>query len=142
MQVVVRERAVLERIGDVAGLLQVPVVEGVGVEDDRAALRQVGQVGSERGGIHRDEHVRAVAGCEDVVIGEVDLEAGHSGQRAGGRANLGREVRERGEVVAEQRGLAREAVARELHTVTRITREADDHSIDVLDGLGHRIYTL
>ncbi len=76
------------------------------------------------------------------MIGEVDLEAGHSGQRARGGANLGREVRERGEVVAEQSGLAREAVARELHTVTRVTREADDHSIDVLDGLGHRIYTL
>ena len=76
------------------------------------------------------------------MIGEVDLEAGHAGQRPCGGANLGREVRERGEIVAEQSGLAREAVTGELHTVTRVTREADDHSIDVLDGLGHRIHTL
>ena len=58
-----------------------------------APLRQVAEVRLQRGGVHRDEHVRAVAGGEDVVVGEVDLEPRDAGERAGGRADLGREVR-------------------------------------------------
>ena len=50
-------------------------------------------------------------------------------------ADLGREVRERREVVPERGGLAREAVAGELHAVTRVTREADDHALELLDPL-------
>ena len=52
------------------------------------------------GRVHRDEDVRAVAGREDVVVGEVHLEARHAGQRPGRGADLGREVGERREVVA------------------------------------------
>ena len=67
------------------------------------------------------------------MVGEVHLEPGDAGKRPGGRADLGREVREGREVVAEHRGLAREAIAGELHPVTRVTREADDHALEVLD---------
>ena len=45
-----------------------------------------------------------------------------------------REVGERREVVAEGGRLAREAVAGELHPVTRV-READDHALQLLDPL-------
>ena len=55
------------------------------------------------------------------------------GSEPGGRADLGREVGEGREVVAERRGLAREAVAGQLHPVARVTREADDHPIELLD---------
>src|SRR6185503_15699939 len=51
-------------------------------------------------------------------------------------ADLGREVGERREVVPEHGGLAREPIAGELHAVTRVTREADDHGLEVLDLLG------
>ena len=88
------ERAVLERVRVVAGLLQVAVGERVGVDDQRAALRQVGQVRLQRRRVHRDEHVRAVARRQDVVVGEVELEARDARQRAGGRADLGGEVGE------------------------------------------------
>ena len=100
MDVVVAERAVVERVRRVAGLLEVPVGERVAVDDQRAALRQVADVRPQRGGIHRDQDVGLVARREDVVVGEVDLEAGDAGQRAGRRADLGGEVRQRGEVVA------------------------------------------
>ena len=83
VDVVVGERAVLERVRPVAGLLQRAVVEGVGVDDDRAALRHVGEVRLERRRVHRDEHVRPVARGEDVVVGEVHLEPGDAGQRPG-----------------------------------------------------------
>ena len=96
------ERAVLERVRGVARLLEVALVERIGVDDQRAALRQVRDVRLQRSRIHRDEHVRRVARREDVVVGEVELEAGDAGQRAGGRADLGREVRQRRDVVPER----------------------------------------
>ena len=75
-------------------------------------------------------------GREDVVVGEVDLEPRDARQRAGRRADLGRKVGERREVVPEDRGLAREAVAGELHAVARVAGEADDDPFELLDRLG------
>ena len=79
MHLVRLERPVLERVRRVAGLLEVPIAEGVAVDDERAALAEVGEVRLQRRRVHRHEHVGLVAGREDVVIGEVDLEAGHAG---------------------------------------------------------------
>ena len=70
------------------------------------------------------------------MVGEVHLEAGDAGQRACGRPDLGREVRQRREVVAHQRRLAREAITRQLHAVAGIAGEPDDHAIELLDRLG------
>ena len=139
VHVVVGERAVLERVRLVAGLLQVALLERVGVDDQRAALGQVLHVRAQRGRVHRHEHVRRVAGREDVVVGEVELEAGDARERACRRADLGREVGQRREVVPHHRGLAREAVAGELHPVARVAREADDHALELLDGFCHAL---
>ena len=130
------ERAVAERVLGVAGLLQVALVERVGVDDQRAALGRSCEVRLQRRRVHRHEHVRLVARREDVVVGEVHLEAGDAGQRAGRGADLGREVRQRREVVAHHRRLAREPVARQLHAVAGIAGEPDDHTIELLDRLG------
>ena len=46
-------------------------------------------------------------------------------------------VGQRREVVARQRRLAREPVARELHPVAGVTGKADDHAIELLYRLGH-----
>jgi hypothetical protein len=89
----------------------------------------------ERGWVHRHEDVRLVTRREDVVVCEVDLEARDARQRAGRRTNLGREVGERHEVVAEDGSLAREAVAGELHAVAGIASEADHDPFELLDGL-------
>ena len=102
-----------------------------------APFGRLAQVRLQRRRVHGHEHVRRVAGREDVVVGEVDLEAGDARQRAGRRADLGREVGQRGEVVAEERRLAREAPARELHAVAGVAREADDDPIALLDRLRH-----
>ena len=56
---------------------------------------------------------------------EVDLEPGDAGPRPGGRADLRREVGQRGEVVADHRGGVRELVARDLHAVAGVTGETD-----------------
>ncbi len=71
------------------------------------------------------------------MIGEVQLEAGHTGQRSGGCADLGGEVGKCCEVVAEDGCGVGEAVTGDLHPVTGITREADDYLLDLLDYLCH-----
>ncbi len=96
----------------------------------------------QRGRVHRHEHVRLVARREDVVVGEVHLEAGDTGQRARGRADLGGVVGERREIVAHHRRLAREPVTRQLHSVAGVPGEPDDDSVEVLDGLGAHGVTL
>jgi hypothetical protein len=137
VDVVVLERSVLERVRRVARLLEVAVVEGVLVDDQRAAAGKVMQVGLERRRVHRHEHGRAVARSQDVVVGEVELEARDAGQGARRGANLRGEVGQRREVVAHERCLAREAVPGQLHAVAGVAREADDHIVELLDALGH-----
>ena len=132
------EVVVLEGVLRVAGLGQVARGEVVGVHDDRRALGQVGEVGLERRRVHRDQHVGGVAGGQDVVVGEVHLERRHPGERALGGADLGGEVGERRQVVAEAGRLLGEAVAGELHSVARVAGEPDDHAIELLDLLVHR----
>jgi hypothetical protein len=65
------------------------------------------------------------------------LERRHPRQRALRRPDLGREVRERRQIIAERRRLLGEPVTRQLHPITGITREPDDHPIELLDLLGH-----
>ena len=57
----------------------------------------------QRGRVHGDEHVGRVARRGDVVVGDVDLEAGDAVHRAGWGADLGGELGQRRQVVAEQR---------------------------------------
>jgi hypothetical protein len=68
----------------------------------------------------------------------VELEAGDARERARRGADLGRKVREGGEVVAEHRRLRGEAAARQLHPVAGIPGEADHDRFELLDRLrGH-----
>ena len=132
----------VERVGVVAGLGQVAAVKSCGVDDDRRALGQVTEVGLQRGRVHRDQHVRGVARGEDVVVGEVHLERRDARQRALRCADLGGEVRQRHQVVAERRRLLREPVAGQLHAVAGVTGEPDDHPVQLLDLLGHLVHSL
>src|SRR5204863_5090557 len=96
----------------------------------RGVTRDRSEVGLQRRGIHGDEHVRVVAWRLDVTRGEMDLERGDARGRPGRGTDLGREVRERGEVVSGDSRRVGEAAADQLHAVTRIAREADDHLLD------------
>ena len=126
------ERPVGQRVRVVAGLRQAAVVERVDVDDERRPLRQRGDVRPQRGRVHRHQDVRGIARRQDVVVGDVDLERGDAGQRAGRRPDLGREVRERRQVVAEQRARRREPVPGELHPVTGVPGEPDDYPVQLL----------
>ena len=131
------EGTVLERVIVVPDLRQVALGELVGVDDQVGAARQVLEVRLECRRVHRDEHVRRVAGRENIVVREVQLEAAHAGERSGGRADLRGEVRQGGQVVAEDGGLLGKPVSGELHAVTGVPREPDDYVVEFLDLLGH-----
>ena len=139
MHAVALERTVLERVGLVAGLGEVACGEVMGVDDERAARAEIAEVGAQRSRVHRHENVGSVAGSQDVVVGEVQLERRDPRQGARRGANLGREVGESGEVVAEGCRLLGESVAGELHAVPGVAGEADDHSVELLDLFGHCI---
>ena len=51
--------------------------------------------------------------------------------------DLGREVGQRRDVVAQLSGLGCEPVAGELHAVARVPGETDDHTFALLDLFGH-----
>src|ERR1035437_3417284 len=67
----------------------------------------------------------------------MDLECRNPGQRPGRSANLGGEVRQRREIVADYGGGISEAGPGELHAVAGVAREANDHALAFLDRLDH-----
>jgi hypothetical protein len=127
----------VERVDRVADLVQCALGELVGVDDERPAAADVVQVRLQRCRVHRHEHVRGVARGLDRVVGEVQLEGADAGQRARWGADLGREVRQRRQVVAEGRRLVGEPVSGQLHAVAGVSGEPDDDLVELDDGLGH-----
>ena len=71
------------------------------------------------------------------MVGEVDLERRDARQGALGCPDLGGEVGQGHQVVAEDRRLLGEPVTGQLHAVTGVAREPDDHPVELLDLLGH-----
>ncbi len=69
----------------------------------------------------------------------MDLERRHTGDRAGGRANLRREVRQRREIVAEHGRRIREPTAGQLHAIARVPGHA---YYDPFARLGPRVLSL
>ena len=65
------------------------------------------------------------------MVGEVDLETAHAGEGALGGPDLGGEVGQGRQVVAEPGGVGGEPVAGQLHTVARVTGKADDDAVQL-----------
>ncbi len=71
----------------------------------------------------------------------MDLERGHAGERARRGTDLGGEVRQRREVVAEHRGGIGEPAARQLHPVPGVPGEADHDPLAFFYCLVHTCLT-
>ena len=111
------EGAVGQRVRLVAGLGQVALGEVSGVDDQHPAAGHVGQVGPQRGRVHRHQHLGRVTRGGDVEAGEVQLKARHPRQGPRWGPDLGREVRQGRDVVAEDGGVGGEPVPGQLHPV-------------------------
>ncbi len=68
----------------------------------------------------------------------MDLERGDAGERSGGGPDLGGEVGQRDEVVADEGGRGGEAGAGELDAVALVAGEANDDSLLLLEDLSHQ----
>ena len=140
--VLLPQRGVLERILGVAGLVQVALVEGRRVDDEDPARLEVGEVHLERRGVHGHQRVELVARRIDPLAAELKLEARDAEQRAGGRADLGGEIRQRRDVVPGPRRLGGELLARDLHAVAGVAGEPDhgpgERAPRLLDNSGRR----
>ncbi len=123
------QRRVLDRVLRIAGAVEVLLLEGARVQDEEPALLQVREMHLQGGGVHRHQTVQAVPRGVHPPAPELELEARHAEERAGGRADLGREVGERRDVVAGPSGLARELLTGQLHAVARIPGEAHDRAV-------------
>src|SRR6202042_1619635 len=122
-----------------ARLLEVALVERVLVDDQRRAAFKLGQVRLERGRGHPDQNVRLVTRGQDVAGGEVNLERRNAGERAGRRPDLGREVRQRRQVIAHDRGRVREPAPHQLHSIPGVAREPNYYSLTLLNRLSHLV---
>ncbi len=136
------EGAIGPRIDLVPTLLEVPFVERVDVEDQGALWLQPIELALQCRRVHRHEHVGLVTRGVDVVVGDVHLEGRHTGLGSLGCPDLGREIRERGKVIAGKRARRGEAITRELHAVSGVAGESDDHVVecfhfDPIGGVGH-----
>ena len=101
MNAVTGQRAVLERVRLIGGVLQVFFGEFVGVDDQCPAFFEVGQVHFQGRRVHRHQHVGLVARRPDIVTGEIQLKTADPRQAAGGRANFSRKIRQRGDVIPD-----------------------------------------
>ena len=135
-EVVPLQRTVVQRVRHVSRLAQIDVVEGIRVDDDSAARHQVAEVHLQRGRVHRHQDIGAVAWRMDIARREADLESRDTGERTGRRADLCREVRKRGDVVAEERGGGGELAPGQLHPVAGVAGESDRDSVELGDVLG------
>ena len=135
--VVAVELAGLQRVLVVPDPLQVAGGEVGGVDDQGGAARDVAQVRLEGRRVHRDQHIGRITRRQDVVVGEVELERRHSRQGSGWCPDLGGEVGQRRQVIAERCRFRCEPVPRELHPVAGVAGEADHHAVELLDLDGH-----
>ena len=136
---VVVERAVGERVVGVAGLVEVPLLEGVGVDDDRAAGLESTEFAAQRRRVHGHEHRGGVAGRGDDLAGDLHLEGRDAMHGARRRPDLSGEVRQGGEVVTEHGTGGGEAITGELHAVAGVAGKANDEPLEILNGGRRRV---
>src|SRR5438128_1299904 len=123
------ERPVFQRVRPVSGVFEILLGELVTVNDQRAAFFEIGQVHFQRGRVHGHQNAGLIAGRANVVVRKIQLKAADTRQTAGGRANLSRKIRQRRDVIADNRRRVRELRAGQLHAVARITGEANCYCV-------------
>src|SRR5439155_13818440 len=95
----------------IAGLLEIALVEGRSVHDEDAARLEVGQMHLESGRVHGDERVEMITRRVHPLAAELELEARHAEEGAGGSADLRGKIRQGRDIVAGPRRFRGELLA-------------------------------
>ena len=99
--VLLNQVSVIQRIGFVTRLLEIPLVEFVQVDNQRSAPLQIREVRLQRGGVHRHERVDLVTRGEDVLARTIQLKTADARQSPLRGANLSGKVGQGAHIVAE-----------------------------------------
>ena len=129
------EHLVLQRVPFESGLAEIGRIERVGIDNERATIAQLASMDRQRGRVHGNQNVRLVTRGEDLGAGEMQLKTADPGKGPRWCPNLGREVRQGGDVVTGKGRLVGELGAGQLHAVARIARKADYDAFDIFDRL-------
>ena len=100
MYVVAAEAAVFERVFLVPSFAEAIAIEWIGIDNDGPARIEIGQIGLERGRVHRHQHLRRVTRGVEIVGGKIDLIAAQPGDGSGRSADFGGNVGKGTDVVA------------------------------------------
>ena len=100
-----RDHLIIERVVvlSVSTFFEVTLGKLVLVDNDQPADLDIVDVGFKARGVHREHRVDLVARRKDLVARELELEPGDPKRRAFGCPDLGWEIGEGGDVVAEDR---------------------------------------
>ena len=120
-----RKLAAGQRVGRIAGLGQVGLVEFVFIDHEDAARLHFAEVDLQGRRVHGDQHVRRIARRMDFVIGEAELKAAHAAQRTGRGADLRRIVGLGADDQSRHGSDVGELAADDLHAVARVAGKAD-----------------
>ena len=116
-QAVVIERAVLQRVGIVLGLLQIRRREGVLVRDDDAALLQFRQAYFQGRRVHCDQHKGGVSRRGDALIAKTQLVSADAAQGTNRGTDVRGKIRKRANRAAGHQCDVGELAADQLHAV-------------------------
>ena len=113
-------------------LCQIAVAEVASIHNQSAALFQVAQINLKCRRVHCHQHIRLVARSVNVIRRKAHLKTRHTKNRAYRSANLGRIVRERCDIVAQQRRGVGELITGKLHAIARVSGEANYNIVNLL----------
>ena len=120
-------------LGDVLCLTEVIGSEGIGINDDDRVLLEIAHTDLQCCGVHSHKDVGSFPRGAYCTRANLYLIARDTTECTLWRPYLGREVREGRDGVPRHGGKIRENCPRQLHTITRVSRETDDDVFERFD---------
>ena len=114
-------------------LVEIVLCERVGIDDDGSARLSVTILCLEGCSIHSYEHIALVARGIYLTSTDVYLETRHTSQRTLRGTDVGWVVGECGNAITHGSRYRREDISGELHAVAGVTREANNHLVELLN---------
>ena len=122
-----------------ARLGQPDFIECVRIDEDSGIPLEPFGIGLQCRRIHCDQHVAEISGSVYLMVSDMDLKTGYSGNRPLRRSDLRRIIRKCRQPVSENGGHVREQCSGQLHSVTGIPGEPDHYITGIDDLMFHSL---